>query len=61
MKKYIKPFLVCEWITLLGATTAAYFRLDIPLYICIGIVLSGVALTLYFSMKYEKNSEVKTL
>ncbi|RIW37404.1 hypothetical protein D3H55_05050 [Bacillus salacetis] len=54
--KYIKPFLVCEWITIIGATTAAYFKLDLPLWICIGIVLLGVILTLYFSIKFEKES-----
>ncbi|MCU6604141.1 hypothetical protein OCO53_27410 [Peribacillus frigoritolerans] len=56
MNKYIKPFLVFEWITVLGASTAAYIRWGFPLYICIGIVLLGVILTLYFSKRYEKKS-----
>ncbi|MEJ9232828.1 hypothetical protein LAV79_26005 [Peribacillus butanolivorans] len=46
MNKYIKPFLVFEWITVLGASTAAYILWGFPLYICIGIVLLGVILTL---------------
>ncbi|MFK4392682.1 hypothetical protein ABH916_004610 [Peribacillus frigoritolerans] len=49
MNTYIKPFLFFEWITVLGASTAAYIRWGFPFYICIGIVLLGVIFTLYFS------------
>lgn len=55
--KYIKPFLVFEWITILGVSVAAYIRLDYPIYICIGIVLLGIILTLFFSRRYEKKEE----
>ncbi|TXC92763.1 hypothetical protein FS935_00740 [Metabacillus litoralis] len=55
--KYIKPFLVFEWITILGVSTAAYIRLDFPFYICISFVLLGIFLTLFFSSRYEKKEE----
>ncbi|MGG3805374.1 hypothetical protein [Metabacillus fastidiosus] len=57
MNKYIKPFLFFEWITILGASTAAYIRWDIPLYICISFVLLGIILTLFFSKRYENQKE----
>lgn len=57
MIKYLKPFLVFEWITIFGATTAAYIRWDFPIYICIGIVLLGIILTLYLSKQYEKKED----
>lgn len=57
MIKYLKPFLVFEWITILGATTAPYIRWDFPIYICIGIVLLGIILTLYLSKQYEKKED----
>ena len=57
MIKYIKPFLIFEWITILGASTAAYLRWDLPLYICVGIVILGIILTLFFSKRHEKNEK----
>ncbi|MCC5803648.1 hypothetical protein [Rossellomorea vietnamensis] len=51
--KYLKPFLAFEWITLIGASIILYTRWDFQLYICIGIVILGVILTLYFTKKYE--------
>jgi hypothetical protein len=57
--KVVKPFLVIEWLTIIGATTAAYIRWDVPLYICLGIVIVGVILTLYFSKENNKNIDQK--
>lgn len=51
--KYLKSFIAFEWLTLLGASAVLYTRWDFPLSICIGIVLLGVILTLYFTRKYE--------
>ncbi|OXS64450.1 hypothetical protein B0G93_101348 [Bacillus sp. V-88] len=51
--KYLKSFLAFEWITLIGASIVLYTRWNLPLYICIGIVIMGVILTLYFTKKYE--------
>jgi hypothetical protein len=55
--KYIKPFLVMEWITIIGATTALYVKWDFPLPVCIGVILLGVILTFYFSKKYVQKEE----
>jgi hypothetical protein len=59
--KYLKSFLAFEWITIIGASTVLFTRWDFPLPVCIGIVVLGITLTLYFTKKYEKNEEQKTL
>ncbi|WP_175987142.1 hypothetical protein [Bacillus sp. Marseille-Q1617] len=57
MKTFIKPFLALEWITVLGATSAAYIKWDFPLAVCIGIVVLAAFLTLLFSRMYEGKEE----
>jgi hypothetical protein len=57
MKKFIKPLLVLEWITILGASSAAYIKWDFPLGVCIGIVVLAAFLTLFFSKIYEAKEE----
>ena len=55
--KYFKSFLAFEWITIIGASIALYTRWDIPLYICIGIIVLGMILTLFFTIKYESSDD----
>lgn len=55
--KYLKSFLAFEWITIIGASIALYTRWDFPLYMCIGIVVLGMILTLYFTKKYESSDD----
>jgi uncharacterized membrane protein len=57
MKKFIIPFIALEWITILGASSAAYIKWDFPLAVCIGIVVLAAFLTLLFSKMYEMKEE----
>jgi hypothetical protein len=54
MMKDIKPFLVCEWIAILGAVTIGFYQWDISLWMPRHSFTSCDA---YFSIKLKKEYE----